>query len=36
MYTENKVVPTHEQITQRSYQIHLERSLHPGEASHAT
>jgi hypothetical protein len=30
MDTENKVVPTHEQITQRAYQIYLEHGFHPG------
>ncbi len=30
MYTENKEVPTHEQITRRAYQIYLEHGFHPG------
>jgi hypothetical protein len=30
MYTENKEVPTHEQITQRAYEIYLEHGFHPG------
>jgi DUF2934 family protein len=30
MNTENKEVPTHEQITQRAYQIYLEHGFHPG------
>lgn len=36
MYTENKEVPSHEQIMQTAYRIHLEASLHPGEVRHAT
>jgi Protein of unknown function (DUF2934) len=30
MYTEDKEVPTHEQITLRAYQIYLEHGFHPG------
>jgi hypothetical protein len=30
MCCENKVVPTHEQITLRAYAIYLERGFHPG------
>jgi len=30
MHTENKEVPTHEQITQRAYQIYLKHGFHPG------
>jgi hypothetical protein len=30
MYTENKEVPTHEQITHRAYQLYLEHGFHPG------
>ncbi len=30
MHTENKEVPTHEQITRRAYQIYLEHGFHPG------
>jgi hypothetical protein len=30
MNTENKEVPTHEQITQRAYQIYLEHGFQPG------
>ena len=30
MHTENKEVPTHEQITLRTHQIYLEHGFHPG------
>ena len=30
MNTENREVPTHEQITLRAYQIYLEHGFHPG------
>lgn len=30
MDTENKAMPTHEQITLRAYEIYLEHGFHPG------
>ena len=32
MYSNNKELPTHEQIERRAYQLYLEHGFHPGNA----